>query len=119
MNNHDPQGKTLALIAYGSAIFLYFHLILFITALGIAVLLNINKNQPFVAFHHRQMIGIACIAFLITAFSNILPSGWIALILITGIVILAILGLTDALKNQTTPLPYIGEQFQKWFSFIK
>jgi len=119
MNNHDPQGKTLALIAYASALLLFFHLMAFIAVLGAAVLLNYNKNQPFVSFHHRQMIGIACIAFLITAFTNILPNGWIAFLLTAGIIFMAILGFADAYKNQQTPLPYVGEQFQKWFSFIK
>lgn len=115
----DPQGKSLALLAYGSAIFLYFHLIVFVAVLGVAILLNLNKNRPFAVFHHRQMLGIACIAFLITAFGNILPYGWIALLLISLIVLMAVLGFIDAYKNQTTPLPAVGEQFQKWFTFIK
>ncbi|KQC33818.1 hypothetical protein AAU57_11125 [Nonlabens sp. YIK11] len=117
--NKDPQGKPIALLAYASAVFLYVHLMLFIAVLGVAILLNFNKNQPFAAFHHRQMLGIACIAFLITAFGSILPSGWIAFVLISLIFLMAILGFADAYKNQTTPLPYIGEQFQKWFTFIK
>lgn len=117
--NEDPQGKTLALIAYASALLLYVHLMGFITVLGAAILLNYNKNQSFATFHHRQMFGIACIAFFITAFGNILPSGWIALLLTTLIVLMAVLGFFDATKNQTTPLPYIGVHFQKWFTFIK
>ncbi|SCY10958.1 hypothetical protein SAMN05192588_1193 [Nonlabens sp. Hel1_33_55] len=117
--NNDPQGKSLALFAYASAILLYFHLIVFVAALGVAILLNLNKNQPFATFHHRQMLGIACIALLISAFSNILPNGWIAFVLISLIIFMAILGFADAYKNQTTPLPYVGEQFQKWFTFIK
>ncbi|WP_194850368.1 hypothetical protein [Nonlabens antarcticus] len=115
----DPKGKTLALVAYASALLLYFHFIVFIAVLGVVLLLNFNKNQSFVTFHHRQMFGIAIIAILITAFSNIVPSPLIALLLISLIVFIAILGFVDALKNQTTPLPVIGTAFQKWFSFIK
>ncbi|BAO56516.1 hypothetical protein [Nonlabens marinus] len=114
-----PKGKNLALMAYASTLLLYFHLILFIAVLGIALLLNFNKKQEFTTFHHRQMFGIAVIAFLITAFSNIVPSGWVAIILITTIVFIAILGFLDATRNQMTPLPVVGGLFQKWFSFIK
>ncbi len=117
--NKDPQGKSLALIAYGSALFLYIHLLLFIATLGVAILLNLNKNQPFASFHHRQMVGIGCIALLITAFGNILPNNWTALLLISSLVFLAVLGFVDAYKNQMTPLPYVGTKFQQWFSFIK
>jgi len=115
----DPKGKNLAIMAYASSFLLYFHLMAFIAVLGMALLLNINKNQPFATFHHRQMFGIAIIAFLITAFSNIIPEGWMALVLISLIVFIALLGLADAAKNQTTPLPVIGTAFQKWFNFIK
>lgn len=115
---NDPQGKTLALFGYASALLLYIHLIGFIALFGAIVLLNLKKDRPFATFHHRQMLGIACIAFLITAFGSILPYGWVAFLLISLIVLMAILGFADAYKNQTTPLPYVGEQFQKWFTFI-
>lgn len=118
MNNH-PRGRSLALFAYASAFLLYFHLIVFIAALGVAILLNLNKNQPFATFHHRQMFGIACIALMSSAFGNVLPNGWIAFVLLSLIIFMAILGFADAYKDQTTPQPYVGEQFQKWFTFIK
>ncbi len=117
--SNDPQGKFLALLAYGSALLLYVHLILFVAVLGVAILLNLGKGQEFAAFHQRQMVGIACLSFLITAFSNVLPGVYIPLILITLLVAIAVLGFVDANKNQTTPLPYIGIKFQQWFNFIK
>lgn len=117
--NNTPAGKNLALMAYASAFLLYFHLLFFVAVLGMAILLNINKGRDFVAFHHRQMFGIAIIAFLISAFSNIVPTAWIALLLISTIIFIAAIGLIDAAKNQMTPLPLVGPAFQKWFSFIK
>ncbi len=117
--DNNPEGKNLALLGYASAFLLYFHLVLFIAVLGVALLLNINKNRPFVIFHHRQMFGIAIIAILLSAFSSIIPYGWLALLLISCIVFIALMGLLDASRNQTTPLPLIGIWFQKWFSFIK
>lgn len=117
--SNNPKGKNLAIMAYASAFLLYFHLIAFIAVFGVALLLNFNKNQPFASFHHRQMFGIAIIAFLITAFSSIIPYGWLALLIISFIVFIAVLGLADASRNQTTPLPILGTAFQKWFNFIK
>ena len=115
----NPKGRTLALVGYGSSVFIFIHLMPFIAILGAVILYNLNKNQPFAAFHHRQMLGIACIAFLITAFTGILQDSWIAVVLLLLIFAMVILGFIDAYKNQTTPLPLIGSKFQEWFTFIK
>jgi hypothetical protein len=119
MAANNPEGKTLALLAYASSLFLYLHLFIFIAVLGTFILLNMGTGRRFATFHHRQMVGIAVIAILINSLANLVASGWLALLMITGIVLIAMLGMLSAIKNQMQPLPYLGEYFQNWFNFIK
>ncbi|WP_124981453.1 hypothetical protein [Nonlabens xiamenensis] len=112
-------GKNLAILAYASSLFLYIHLLLFIGVFGIAVIMNQNKGQQFAAFHIRQMFGIAIIAILISVFAELIPTWYIALLIITLMVLIALLGMLSALRDQKDPLPVLGSYFQTWFSFIK
>ncbi|AZQ44501.1 hypothetical protein [Nonlabens ponticola] len=116
---NQTDGKLLALLAYASALFLYLHLVIFLAFLGTFILLNMGRNREFVAFHHRQMFGIGLIAILVNSLANVVPNGWIALLFITGVVMIAAIGFLAAIKNLKTPLPYIGEKFQQWFKFIQ
>jgi uncharacterized membrane protein len=117
----EIKDKNLAIIAYLSALLLYVHLIIFIAALGVAIIMNNGKNNEFVNFHIRQMMGIASIAIVISVFARIIPDNlyWLAFLIITLLVVLALLGLTSALKNQKDELPFVGKYFQQWFSFVK
>jgi len=115
----NPPAKNLAILAYASAIFLYIHLFLFIAAFGVAVILNHNKGNTFAPFHIRQMFGIGIIAIIISVFSRLVPNGYIALGIITLMVLMALLGLVSALRHQKDELPVIGKYFQQWFTFIK
>ncbi|MEO9953873.1 hypothetical protein [Nonlabens sp.] len=117
----NPPAKNLAILAYASAIFLYIHFIVFVAVFGIAVILNYNKGNKFASFHIRQMFGIGIIAVIISVFSGTIPEDQLLLplIIITMMVLLALLGLVSALRNQQDLLPYIGKHFQKWFNFIK
>lgn len=114
----EPAGKSIAIIAYASALFLFFHLIVCIAIFGVAIILNNGKNQPFAAFHLRQMFGIIAAAVIVSVFSSVIPTGIIPLLMICFFVLLAILGLVSALRNQTDELPIVGPLFQKWFNFI-
>lgn len=111
--------KNIAILGYASALFLYVHMIPFIAVLGVAILWNAGKGHEFASFHLRQMVGIAVIAILINGLTNIVPNVFIALLLITFMVVLAVLGLVSALKEQKDELPYIGSYFQDFFKFIK
>ncbi|GAK97596.1 hypothetical protein JCM19294_132 [Nonlabens tegetincola] len=115
----NSPGKGLAILGYCSVFGLFIHIFLFIAILGTAVLLNNGKGQQFAAFHLRQMFGIGIVAILINAFTPIIEQGWLALLIISLIVLVAVLGLLSALRNQMIALPFIGDYFQKWFSFIK
>ncbi|WP_438961391.1 hypothetical protein [Nonlabens sp.] len=115
----QPAGKNLALIGYASALFLFFHLVVCIAIFGMALILNNGKNQPFAAFHLRQMFGILLAAIVVSVFADNLPTGIIPLLMTCFFVVLAALGLVSTLKNQTDALPLVGPLFQKWFNFIK
>lgn len=111
--------KQLAILGYASALLLYINLLLFIMVFVGIILYNAGKNHLFASFHLRQMTGIALIAVLVNAFANAVPNGFIAFMLVTFMVVIAILGLFSALRGQKEPLPYIGIYFQQFFSFIK
>lgn len=114
-----PAGKSVAIIGYASAIFLFIHLFGCIAIFGVAVILNNDKNQPFAVFHLRQMFGILVAAVIVSVFASALPTGIIPLLITSCLVLLAVLGLVSALKNQKNHLPIIGTLFQQWFKFIK
>lgn len=115
----QQAGRNLAIIGYASALFLFFHLLVCIAIFGVALILNNGKNQPFAAFHLRQMFGILAAAIIVSVFVDVLPTGIIPLLMTCFFVVLAILGLISALRNQTDELPIVGPLFQKWFKFIK
>ncbi|MGJ8684383.1 MAG: hypothetical protein ACSHWW_07160 [Nonlabens sp.] len=115
----EPAGKNLAIIAYASAIFLFFHLLVCIAIFGVALIMNNGKNQPFASFHIRQMFGIIVSAIIVSVFASVIPTGIIAVLMTAFFVLLAVLGLISALRNQTDELPIVGPLFQKWFNFIK
>ncbi|WP_213523295.1 hypothetical protein [Nonlabens sp.] len=119
--NENPPAKSLATLAYASAVFLYLHLMVFIAVFGVAIILNYNKGNKFASFHIRQMFGIAIVAIIVSVFADNIPKDQLILplLIITLMVLLALLGLISTLRNQQALLPFIGKYFQKWFTFIK
>ena len=115
------KDKNIALLAYLSSLFLYIHFLIFVAVLGVAVILNNERKGEFASFHIRQMLGIAAIALVANIFAGIIPDEqyWLAFVIITLVVIMALLGVISVIKNQKDLLPGIGSAFQKWFSFIK
>jgi uncharacterized membrane protein len=118
---NEIKDKNYALLAYLSALLLYIHLIVFVAVLGIAVIMNNGKNNAFVSFHIRQMMGIGVLAIVISVFARVIPDDlyWLAFIIVSFLVLLAMLGLASAIKNQKDELPFLGRYFQQWFSFVK
>lgn len=105
----DPtikEGKKLAVICYLTFI-----------GLIIAIIMNLEKRNPFTFFHIRQMMGLMIMlifsnlveqyvnSLLGTAFWIITFSGWI-------------LALYYAIKEEYRPIPVFGEKFQEWFKNI-
>lgn len=118
-NTTHPKGKWLAVYAYATSIFLFVHLLVFIALFGVAVILNNEKKQSFASFHLRQMAGILAVSIAVSIFADLIPIGIFPILLTGFLVLLALLGMISALRNQQDQLPLVGNLFQKWFSFIK
>ncbi len=80
--------------------------------------MNMEKKNPFVFFHGRQMLGL----IIMLIFSNITEkyvNSWIG----TGFwfVTMAcwVYGIVMASTGKTNPLPIFGNMFQKWFANLK
>lgn len=101
------QGKSIAIISY----------ILFIGPL-IALSMNSENKNPFASFHIRQGLGLT-VTFIvlgvsISYFNNIMiaSSMWIF------VSVLAVYGIFTAARGEISPLPLLGNIFQKWFKNI-
>ena len=97
------QGKTYAVISYLTFI-----------GLIISIIMNLEKRNPFVAFHGRQMLGL----ILMLLFSNVTEkyvNSWIG----TGFWIITfvfwVLGIVYASQGKAKTIPVLGDLFQKWF----
>ena len=76
-----------------------------------------NKNK-FASFHIRQGLGLT-ITFIILGVSiSSFESIFVALPMWIFISILTMYGIFTAAKGETTPLPLLGNLFQKWFKSI-
>ncbi|OBX21832.1 hypothetical protein LX77_00061 [Gelidibacter algens] len=105
----DPiikEGKTLAIVSYFTFI-----------GLIIAIIMNLEKRNPFTLFHIRQMLGL----IMMLLFSNLVEQ-YINSLLGTAFWIITfacwLFGLYYAIKEKYQPIPVIGEKFQEWFRNI-
>lgn len=103
------EGKSTAIIAYITVIGLIF-----------AFVQNSEKKNTFANFHIRQSLGLMCTGFAL-GLVNIIPIlGWI--VSIFGMIVLLILwisGLLNALNGKESPVPVLGNLYNKWFSSIQ
>lgn len=107
MNEHDIQeGKTLAIVCY-----------LTFVGLIIAIIMNLEKRNPFTYFHARQMLGLI-IMLLVSNVTEKYISSWLG----TSFWIITfacwVYGLYTASRGENKPIPVIGEHFQEWFRKI-
>lgn len=103
------EGKITAIIAY-------------ITLIGliVAFVQNAEKKNPFATYHIRQSLGLLCTA-LALSFVNIIPFfGWILCIAgMFALMVLWIMGLLNAVNGKESPVPVLGNLYNKWFSGIQ
>lgn len=103
-----PNGKTTAIVAY-------------ITLIGalIAITMNLEPKHPFARFHTRQAFGLHLVFLGFSLFLSV----WFNFYVWVGLYIfyfaLWIYGLITAIDNRSTPIPLIGNYFQRWFTFIQ
>lgn len=105
---NKSQGKTVAVISY-------------LTIIGTIIAFFMNKNNPtsLGSFHIRQSIGITVISIALSVF-NFIPvvGGIITQIASILVLVVLILGIIAAVKEEEKSTPFIGGLFQKWFSAI-
>jgi len=102
------EGKTTAIISY-------------VTIIGtvIAIFMNMEPKNDFARFHIRQAFGINigfyAIGILISQFNSwTISTGFYVFF-----IVLWVYGFIGAVQVRKTLIPLLGEQFQKWFNFIK
>lgn len=78
------------------------------------VLYFMGEKTKLTQFYLRQMLGILLIGFVI----NLITFPPIAVILSLTMIGLWVYSLIGAAKEEEWPLPYIGQYFQQWFTFI-
>ena len=101
------QGKSTAITSY-----------ILIVGVLIAISMNAENKNPFASFHIRQGFGLTLtfisLGLIISHFESIMVAApmWVF------VSVLTIYGIFTAAKGETTPLPLIGNWFQKWFHFL-
>lgn len=107
MDNSIEQGKPAAITSY-----------ILIVGVVIAMSMNSENKNSFASFHIRQSLGLSVafisLGMIISNFNNvyILFSMWIF------ISILWTYGIFTAINGQVTPIPLLGNLFQKAFKTI-
>lgn len=93
------EGKTAAIISY-------------ITFIGllIAYIMNSSKQNSFTQFHIGQSVRVVVLSIANSVLAWLLPNSLsiVTSIIGLGILVLAILGIVNAINGKTTPLPIIG-----------
>ena len=109
MNNQIiKEGKTTAIIAYLSMI-----------GTVIAIFMNSDSENTFARFHIRQAFGIFLTFFALGFLVSFLNSWPASIGFYIFIIVLWGYGITSAFQGTFTPVPLLGKQFQKWFTFIQ
>ncbi len=100
------EGKTLGIVAYFTFV-----------GLIISIIKNLDKKNPFIAFHTRQMLGL----ILLLIFSNAVEkyvNSLFGTVLWFAVFIYWLFGLITAIKGETKLVPFFGKLFQDWFTNI-
>lgn len=105
----DPvikDGKTLAIVSYLTFI-----------GLIIAIIMNLEKRNPFTLFHIRQMFGL----MIMLIFSNLVEQ-YVNSLLGTAFWIISfacwLFAIYYAIKEEYKLIPVFGKKFQEWFRNI-
>ncbi len=101
------QGKPIAITSY-------------ILIVGVLIALSMNsehKNQ-FASFHIRQGLGLTLTFVILGVSISSFESIFVAAPMWIFISVLTIYGIFTAAKGETTPLPLLGNLFQKVFKSI-
>lgn len=101
------EGKTAAITSY-----------ILIVGVLIALSMNAETKNKFASFHIRQGLGLTLTFITLGVSISHFESIYIAAPMWIFITILTLYGIFSAAKGQSTPLPLLGNLFQKWFKTI-
>ena len=107
-SSYNELGKTPAIVAY-------------ITIFGavIAYFLNKDMKNTFASFHIRQALGIHLSFYLLGALVSMFDSWIISSSFYIFVAVLWGYGLVGAIKLEKNSVPLVGDNFQRWFTFIE
>ncbi len=94
--NTIKEGKTEAIISY-----------IFVIGLIIAYFMNMNKKNEFANFHIGQSFRVWLLSIALSIALRVMDVGFLS-ILGWAPMVLAILGLMNAINEKAEPLPIIG-----------
>lgn len=86
------------------------------------VLYNSNSEKGSLArYHLRQSFGVHVSSFALQVGATILVPlfGLMAYLLFVVVFAMWVLGFIAAIQGEEKPIPYAGDYFQRWFSFIQ
>lgn len=101
------EGKTMGIVSYLTFI-----------GLLVAVSMNMEKRNPYVFFHVRQMLGL----IIMIIFSNVCEryvNSTFGTVLWFVTFIAWFYSLVFAIKGEAKLLPVLGHYFQDWFKNLK
>lgn len=101
------DGKSIAITSY-----------ILIVGVLIALSMNSENKNPFASFHIRQGLGLTVTFIILGVSISSFESIFVAAPMWIFISILTIYGIFTAAKGETTPLPLLGNLFQKVFKSI-
>ncbi len=100
-------GKSVAITSY-----------ILIVGVLIALSMNSETKNKFASFHIRQGLGLTLTFIILGVSISSFESLYVAAPMWVFISVLTIYGIFTAAKGETTPLPLLGNLFQKWFKTI-
>lgn len=106
MQDTIKEGRTLAIVCYFTFI-----------GLIIAIIMNLEKRNPFTFFHARQMLGLI-IMLLVSNVSEKYINSWLGTTFWIITFVAWLYGLYTAYKGEQKPIPVVGDYFQDWFRTI-
>ena len=101
------EGRSIAITSY-----------ILIIGVLIALSMNSENKNKFASFHIRQGLGLTLTFIILGVSISSFESVMVAAPMWIFISVLTIYGIFTAVKGETTPLPLLGNLFQKWFKSI-
>ena len=101
------EGRSIAITSY-----------ILIVGVLIALSINSENKNKFASFNIRQGLGLTLTFIVLGVSISSFESIMVAAPMWIFISILTIYGIFTAVKGETTPLPLLGNLFQKWFKSI-